>query len=120
MIAVWIEHNKFRMNAAKTQLMVLNRKHRQKEVEELTVLHREECIRSKHEVKYLGVVVDEDLKWKKHIQKVRKKCLIWLSQMRRISQFFPIHTRKPLYNALVLPYLDYCYVLLWSDTGTGD
>ena len=99
------------MNAAKTQLMVLNRKCRQKEVEEFTVQHRGECIRSKHEVKYLGVVVDEDLKWKKHVQEVRKKCLIGLSQMRRISQFLPVHTRKSLYNALVLPHIDYCCVL---------
>ena len=109
-IALWIEHNKFRMNAAKTQLMVMDCKRRQKEVEEFTVLHRGECIRSKHKVKYFGVVVDEDLKWKKHIQKVRKKCLIGLSQMRRISQFLPIHTR--LCNALVLPHIDYCCALL--------
>ena len=113
-IAVWIEQNKLRMNAAKTQLMVLNRRRRQKEVEEFTVQHRGECIRSKHEVRYLGVVVDEDLKWKKHIQEVRKKCFIGLSQMRRISQFLPLHSRKSLYNALVLPHIDYCCVI-WHD-----
>ena len=48
-IAVWIEQNKLRMNAAETQL---NRKRRQKEVEEFTVHHRGECIRSKHKVTY--------------------------------------------------------------------
>ena len=42
-MAVWIEQNKFRMNAAKTQLMVLNHRRRQKEVEEFTVQHRGEC-----------------------------------------------------------------------------
>ena len=72
--------------------MVLNRRRRLKEDEEFTVQHRGECIRSKHKVRYLGVVVDEDLKWKKHIQEVWKKCFIGLSQMRRISQFLPLHT----------------------------
>jgi len=64
----------------------------------------------------LGVVVDEDLTWRKHIQEVRKKCLIGLSQLRRISQFLPMKTRKTLYNALVLPHLDYCCVV-WHECG---
>ena len=59
--------------------------------------------------------MDEDLKWKKHIQEVRKKCFIGLSQMRRISQFLPLH-RKSLYMALVLPHIDYCCVI-WHDYG---
>ena len=33
-MAVWIEQNKLRMNTVKTQLMVLNRKRRQKGVED--------------------------------------------------------------------------------------
>ena len=48
---VWIEQNKLRMNAAKTQLMVLNHRRRQKEVEEFTIQHRGECMRSKHKVR---------------------------------------------------------------------
>ena len=35
---------------------------RSSQVEEFSVQHRGECVRSNHEVKYLGVVVDEDLK----------------------------------------------------------
>ena len=60
--------------------------------------------------------MDEDLKWKKHIKEVWKKCFIGLSQMRRISQFLPLQTRKSLYNALVLPHIDYCCVI-WHDCG---
>jgi len=85
-------------------------------VEEFTIQHRGASIKPRSEVKYLGVVVDEDLTWRKHIQEVRKKCLIGLSQLRQISQFLPMKTRKTLYNALVLPHLDYCCVV-WHECG---
>ena len=44
--------------------------------EEITVQHRGEW--SKHKVKYLGVVVDEDLKWKKHIYRKLEEMLYWV------------------------------------------
>ena len=36
--------------------------------------------------------------------------------MRIISQFLPLQTRKCLYNALLLPHIDYCCVV-WHDCG---
>ena len=115
-IMMWIQQNHLRMNVAKTHLLVFSRRHRRKEVEEFTIQHRGASIKPRSEVKYLGVVVDEDLTWRKHLQEVRKKCLIGLSQLRQISQFLPMKTRKTLYNALVLPHLDYCCVV-WHECG---
>ena len=57
------------MNVAKTQLMVLSRRGRRDAANSVRVkvgemdLERQKC------VKYLGVEIDEDLSWKKHIEK---------------------------------------------------
>ena len=53
-------------------------------------------------------MVDKDLKWKEQVSHVRKKCLATLSKLRRIFPALPVSTRILLYNALVLPHLDFC------------
>ena len=112
----WIERNHLQMNVAKTQLMVLNRKRRKCQAEQIHVVLRGVEIAKWEKVKYLGVLVDRDLKWKDHILKVRHKCLCALG-IRRVSSCLPVSTRRTLYNALVLPHFDYCSVV-WHSCGT--
>ena len=83
----------------------------------LTISHRGVDIACKGSIQYLGVTVDSQLKWKEHIQHVRQKCFMSLSKLRRVSHFFPTPTRLKIYNALVLPHLDYCCVL-WHSCGS--
>ena len=59
-------------------------------------------------VKYLGMVIDENLNWDKHITKV--KCFANLALIRRAGSYLPTTVKKCLYNALVLPHFDYCSV----------
>ena len=47
---------------------------------------------------------------------VRQKCLAGLATIRRASAYLPSSTQRLLYNALVLPYLDYCSVVWHSCT----
>ena len=61
--------------------------------------------------------MDSQLKWKEHIQHVRQKCFISLYKLRRVSYFLPTPTWVKIYNALVLPHLDYCCVL-WHSCGS--
>ena len=56
-------------------------------------------------IKYLGVVVDRELKWKDQVSHVHQKCLASLST-----------TRMMLFNALVLPHLDFCSSV-WHQCG---
>ena len=113
----WIERNHLQMNVAKTQLMVLNRKRRKCQAEQIRVVLRGVEIAKREKVKYLGVLVDRDLKWKDHILKVRHKCLCALGIIRRVSSCLPVSTRRTLYNALVLPHFAYCSVV-WHSCGT--
>lgn len=57
--------------------------------------------------KSLGVLVDEDLTWKAHIEEIAKKIPAGLSVLKRISPTFPFETRQIVYKALILPYFDY-------------
>ena len=73
-----------------------------------------EYISRQESVKYLGVEVDQNLTWEKQVLNVRQKSLAALAAIRRASAYLPTSTLRLLYNALVLPHLDYCSVVTGS------
>ena len=71
--------------------------------------------------KALGVQIDEYLNWRPHIHTISKKIsaqrltrlkmaipLSGIAILRRASHFIPFDTRVNMYNALVMPYFNYC------------
>ena len=115
-LAHWIQLNGMKMNVAKTQLMVLSQRGKRHEAESVQVkiddvqLEKQDC------VKYLGVMIDKDLSWKPHIERMHKQCMSKLAVIRRSGAYLPCHIRRMLYLAFVLPHLDYCSVV-WNFCG---
>ena len=66
------------------------------------------------DVKCLEVWIDDCLTWKRHIDFVRTKCFHGLARIRRLESVLPTSIKTKLYNALVLPHLDYCSVV-WHE-----
>ena len=58
--------------------------------------------------KSLGVQIDESLNWRPHIHTISKKISAGIAILRRVSRFIPFDTRVNMYNALVMPYFNYC------------
>ena len=115
-VALWIHSNGLRLNVAKTQLMVLSRRGRREEADSVRVKIGEVELQQQSCVRYLGVEIDRDLTWKAHIQKVCNQCMGKLAAIRRAGSYLPCHIRKLLYQAFVLPHLDYCSVV-WNSCG---
>ena len=70
-------------------------------------------------VKYLGVLVDEDLKFKSHISKVSSIISRNLGIISRAKYLLNKELMLLLYNALILPYLSYCLVVWGSNYETN-
>ena len=60
--------------------------------------------------------MDDRLLWKEQITAVRRKCFCGLSKLQKLRDVLPVSTKKKLYNALVLPHVDYCSVV-WQECG---
>ena len=56
-------------------------------------------IKRQEEVKYLGVIIGDELNWKSQVGSVRRKSLAGLAMIRRVSSYLPIQR---------IGYLDYC------------
>ena len=67
--------------------------------------------------KCLGVEIDENLKFDKHIEKICKKRKCWhRCAIRRIKPFVPPSSLENVYKCLVQPYFDSC-APVWDTCG---
>ncbi len=64
--------------------------------------------------KLLGVVVEQNLTWKGHVDKVHRTVSMLLSKFRCIKPFLPTDARIKYCQAFIFPHLDYCSTVLGS------
>ena len=69
-------------------------------------------------VKFLGVWVDEGLKWTPHISRVKTKVGQLLGVIGRAAPVLQGRGLLSLYNGIVLPHLQYC-LMVWGDFRGG-
>ena len=114
----WIERNHLLMNVAKTQMMVLSRKRKKRQAEQVRVTLCGVEIAKRESVKYLGVLVDRELSWMDHVRKVRIKSLNALGMIRRIRSCLPVimHKENTLqcFGSTTLRLLQCCMALVWN------
>ena len=65
------------------------------------------------EKKPLGIVVDDQLLWRNHVDTTIAKVSNGNGMMRRMKSYVPKYTLMHVYNALLIPYFDYCS-LVWD------
>ena len=68
--------------------------------------------------KFLGIYIDEKLKWTKHVQEISTKISKNIGIMSRIKYKLNTTILLKLYNALILPYLNYCNIIWTSASET--
>ena len=102
----WMKINQLTINYKKTNFMIFTRK--KKICSPLSVSVDQNMINHKTNVKYLGVVIDEKMSRKNHVNylcsKLAKGC--WAISKLRI--YVDLHTSRIQYFSLIYPHLQYC------------
>ena len=60
------------------------------------------------EFNFLGLILDKNLNWKSHVNFIGKKISKTVGIMTKLKNFLPVHALYNIYNALILPHLNYC------------
>ena len=68
---------------------------------------------------FLGVSIDNKLTWTEHVNSIHGKISMSIGVMRKLRSILPKKTLFMLYNAFVLPYLNYCSIV-WSGTSSSN
>ena len=135
----WYQKNLMKINPSKTELLILNQKkipnqsqanakkpkQKIKKVYQarkkikipqikkiLTMINNKKVkIKTKPHIKVLGVFIDQELNWNKHIKHVKKKSMDATYNLHRINHLLPIDQRLLLYNAITNAIFNYADII---------
>ena len=110
-VNTWLKLNKLSLNTQKTKLMLFHRK--QKHIDEVSVIINGTKIERVASFNFLGIMLDENLSWKSHIEMVGNKISKVTGILYRLKNVFPESVLFVLYNSLIVSYINYG-LLLWG------
>lgn len=114
-LSTWFKANKLSLNLKKTKLIIFCPKNKQYPRTTIDIMIDNKKIEQVDSIKFLGVLIHENLNWKPHINLIALKISKSIGVINKIKFFIPIHIRISLYNTLILPYLQYCNIV-WAKT----
>ena len=107
-LAVWFKANKLSLNAAKTNFILFGSKKFPRPISLVldgNILEQTNC------TKFLGIYMDEKLKWDQHLNYVSGKISRGLGMISRVSKILPSEILLTLYYSLIYPHLLYCCIV---------
>ena len=139
-ICNWFQTNKLSINASKTNYMVLGTHHTTRKYIDInqvsdTIIDSQSDDPSTSSVekiklnivldgvslnrvsstKFLGVIIDENLTWKNHVDAISKTISRNNGMLTKLKHFVPENILYSLYCTLIMPYINYG-VLIWGNT----
>lgn len=107
--------NKLKVNELKSKCMFVGNNYLYNKFVNLNldIVMNDEKVELVQEIKYLGLVIDRELKFNKHIEYISKKIGKKIGFFRRVSPFISTSTKLTVYNTLILPHFLYCSSVLY-------
>jgi hypothetical protein len=110
-LSEWFRANKLSLNVAKTNFIIFGNKQFPKNFTKLTLVLDGNILERTAFVKFLGVYLDEKVKWTQHLNHISSKVSRGLGIIGRLRKILSSDTLKILYFSLIYPYLSYCNII---------
>ena len=109
---VWFSVNKLSLNLQKTNYILFRKRPPDND---LDIRINNVMVPRVQSTKFLGIIMDEQINWKPHIQFVKSKLSRTFSVIHRASKLINFEGLLTLYYSLFMPYLCYCCEI-WGNT----
>ena len=119
MLNSWLNVNKLFLHVDKTECVLFGSAKRLHTTTNFEISINGQRIKQVPKYKYLGVIMDDSLSWKDHVQHILMKASARLGMLRRLRNDISIHTANIVYKSYILPILDYCDTV-WNCCNVGD
>ena len=111
-IVTWLNCNRLTINVKKCNYQVFGISNKPPDLE----IHiNNQPLKRNFSVKYLGLLIDEDLRWNSHIRAVENTVSRNIGLINRAKHILNSNHILMLYNALILPALNYC-LQIWGSS----
>lgn len=107
----WIQRNNMNLNTDKTEVLYISSK---RNAEDFRITVNDKTFLPSGQIKTLGLIKDNQLKWKQHINSVVKSCNATLWKIRSFYNIMNSANLKILIDSLVLSKL-YYMIVVWGD-----
>ena len=104
--ALWLNANKISLNVAKTEFVLFKPKNKQLDIDLKLTFCRRRLNTTTH-VKYLGILIDDILKWNTHTNNIVSKLLRGNSILSKLGYHVSKETLRKIYFAIFHSYLIY-------------
>ena len=113
----WLIAKKLTLNMTKTEFMLIGSRQRLYALTNPPIPEINGApITQVSVAKSLGVLIDNNLNWSSHVDKLTKKVASGIGALKRIRHLVPQTTLRSIYHALLQPHFDYCNVV-WGNCG---
>ena len=112
-ILKWVDSNGLRLNLKKTKYMIFSRSRNLELLSTLKIANLPIVIERLTESKFLGVIVDENLTWSRHIKTIQTKMARYIGLMYKLKSQLPLKVRIQIFHSFVQSHINYCS-LVWG------
>ena len=114
----WLTANKLTLNVKKTNFVIFSPAQRKlTHLPKIKIFDNKQntsvALECKEFVKYLGILIDNNLSWKHHIDHIVIKISRTIGLISKLRHFVPKHTLINIYRSLTAPYLSYG-LIVWG------
>ena len=88
----WLTANKLSLNVAKTKYIVFHTPHSREPPSDASLRIRNKAITKSTSVKFLGIVIQEHLCGKEHIESIIQKVRASIAAVRRVKNYLDVNT----------------------------
>ena len=113
----WLNANLISLNAGKTEFVIFRSKRKKIDYDIKLKLNGKRLFPSPF-IKYLGLMIDENLSWNQHIDELSKKLNRANGMLSKIRHYVNKSTLRTLYFSTFSSHLGYC-CQIWGQNGTS-
>ena len=110
----WLGSSKLSLNCSKTVCMLFGSQRMLNKCNQLNIIVNRAKIQQVQSTKYLGMILDPNLKWNLHIDHMFNRISKLIRMLSRLRHTLSLSDIKIVYNAIIMPIFDYGDVLYGS------
>ena len=106
-LKIWFESNKLTLHIGKTTFTIFHARKQCNHTCDESFYFNSTRIRKSPFTKYLGLIIDENLTWKQHVNELRNSLLKYIGIFYHISYILPANTAIQIYFSFIYSRLSY-------------
>lgn len=111
----WLQANKLTLNTSKSTYMIMCSPKKKFNTDTCDLFINDNAITLTDETKFLGIIIDNNFTWIKHVNYVASKISKGVGILARAKHLLYANSLRILYESLIKPYFTYC-LPIWGGT----